>query len=466
MTGTQPGTAAGRGLSLPAMTGFSLGMIGDRIFRDAPALLLLIFMTDYLAVPPALAGAAVFIPHLLIMFVDPIVGTVSDRLHTRWGGRVPLMFFGALIASASIVMFFHVPVFAGSLAQAVYMSLIVLLGFTGYSLYSVPYLTMAAEIAEGAEQRRRIMSWRVIFMAIGLTCSAFAGAVVQQLGGGLQGYGTMGWIYAAVCLVTMMTSVIAAARTPGHASVQEALSLPAQFRMVAGNRPYMRLLLVCFAQKLGEGVGYGSFAYFCIYVVGQPLSGIGLVVLASMAGQVLTQPAWLWASRRWSAPVLYTVGVLGWCLNLVLWLAMAGRSQLWLIPLGLQAGAAAGGFLMVTLSMLSSVLAEDTARTGTNREGVYSGVWCATEKLAFAGGALVVGVVLGLFGFVESTNGAHTTQTPTAIAGIAFTYCGINMIIYLASIGAVLRSTTAGAAPHTQESMFFSEEKNQKTFMS
>jgi hypothetical protein len=40
------------------------------------------------------------------------------------------------------------------------------------------------------------------------------------------------------------------------------------------------------------------------------------------------------------------------------------------------------------------------------------------------------------------------------------------MIIYLASIGAVLRSTTAGAAPHTQESMFFSEEKNQKTFMS
>jgi len=218
MTGTQPGSATGRGLSLPAMAGFSLGMIGDRIFRDAPALLLLIFMTDYLAVPPALAGAAVFIPKLLIMFVDPVVGTVSDRLHTRWGGRVPLMFVGALIASASIVMFFHVPVFAGSLAQAVYMSLIVLVGFTGYSLYSVPYLTMAAEIADGAEERRRIMSWRVIFMAVGLTCSAFAGAVVQLLGGGLQGYGTMGWIYAGLCLLTMMTSVVAAARTPTPAS--------------------------------------------------------------------------------------------------------------------------------------------------------------------------------------------------------------------------------------------------------
>jgi GPH family glycoside/pentoside/hexuronide:cation symporter len=434
------------GMPFASLFGFSIGMIGDRIFRDAPALLLLIFMTDYLGVPPALAGTAVFIPKLLIMFVDPIVGTLSDRLHTRWGGRVPLMFAGALIASASIVLFFHVPHFATPLGQAIYMSCIVFAGFTGYSLYSVPYLTMAAEIAHGAEERRRIMSWRVMFMAVGLTFSAFAGAFVQAVGGGLQGYDVMSWAYGGLCLVTMMATVFAASRAPASDAAPAQLSLLAQFRLVAGNGTYLRLLLVCFAQKLGEGVGYGSFAYFCVYVVRQPLSGIGLVVLASMAGQLLSQPFWLRASRRWSAPALYTVGVLGWCLNLLLWLAMTGRSQLWLVPLGLQAGAAAGGFLMVTLSMLSNVLAADSARTGVNREGVYSGVWCAVEKLAFAAGALVVGVVLGLFGFVESTNGAHASQTPLAIVGIGFTYCGINMLIYLGSIAAVFR--TARDAPN------------------
>jgi GPH family glycoside/pentoside/hexuronide:cation symporter len=119
---------------------------------------------------------------------------------------------------------------------------------------------------------------------------------------------------------------------------------------------------------------------------------------------------------------------------------MAGRSQWWLIPLGLQGGIAAGGFLMVTLSMLSGTLAADTARTGVNREGVYSGLWCAVEKLAFAMGALVVGVVLGVFGFVESSNGAATAQTPRAVLGIGVAYCGINMVIYLASIAAVMWS--------------------------
>jgi len=452
---------AARPRVLPAATlfGFSTGMIGDRIFRDAPALLLLIYMTGYLGVPPALAGTAIFVPKILIMFVDPMVGRLSDRLETRWGRRVPLMFVGALLSSLSILLFFHTPHFATAMAEAIYMSFIVFVGFTGYSLYSVPYLTMASEIGSGETERRRIMSWRVMFMAVGLSISAYAGAFVQSVGGGVQGYAMMSWVYATICLVTMMATVLVAARARRLASdaadAAATLSVIAQFRMVAENRPYLRLLLVCFAQKLGEGVGYGSFAYFCIYVVGQPLTGIFLVVLASMAGQLLAQPAWLWASRRWQPATLYTVGVLGWCLNLVLWLGMRGQSSLWLIPLGLEAGIAAGGFLMVTLSMLSDVLAADRIRTGTNRDGVYSGLWCAMEKFAFAMGALVVGVVLGLFGFLESTDGAQTVQAPLAVFGVGFTYCGINMIIYLASIVAVIRSARmqprmSGALPDGQ----------------
>ncbi len=437
--GLLPTALPGKPKSISTITffGFSLGMIGDRIFRDAPALLLLIYMTDYLAIPPAMAGVAIFIPKILIVFIDPMVGTLSDRLDTPWGRRRPLMLIGGVLASLSILMFFHVPRFGQALPQAAYMSFIVLVGFTGYSLYSVPYLTMASEMASSDQERRKIMSWRVVFMAIGLSISAFAGGLVQAIGGGIQGYATMSWIYAGICLSTMLSTVVATSGVATTAGDSERLSLMQQVRMVAGNHRYLSLILVSFAQKVAEGIGYGSFAYFCIYVVHQPLSGIGLVVLASTAGQVLAQPLWLKASRRWSGPTLYTVGVLGWCLNLILWLAMKDRSQLWLIPLGLQAGVSAGGFLMVTLGMLSNAMAADAEETGMNREGVYSGFWLAIEKLAFALGALIVGVMIGLFGFVESSNGVHVTQTPTAILGIAVTYCGVNMLVYLSSILAV-----------------------------
>ncbi|HVY34415.1 MAG TPA: hypothetical protein VG960_08330, partial [Caulobacteraceae bacterium] len=39
-----------KAISTATFFGFSLGMVGDRIFRDAPALLLLFYMTNYLAI--------------------------------------------------------------------------------------------------------------------------------------------------------------------------------------------------------------------------------------------------------------------------------------------------------------------------------------------------------------------------------------------------------------------------------
>jgi GPH family glycoside/pentoside/hexuronide:cation symporter len=421
-------------LSTPTLFGFSLGMIGDRIFRDAPALLLLLFMTNYLAIPPALAGTAIFIPKILIVFVDPMVGSLSDRLRTPWGRRRPLMLIGGILAGLAIVMFFHVPHFASTTVEAAYISLIIFLGFTGYSFYTVPCLVMSSEIAQGSEERRRVMSWRVGFMAVGLSFSAYAGAFVQALGGGQQGYRTMSLCYGALCAATMLITVFVSGGLSAAPVTGSAPSLLAQFRMVAANRRYLTLLAVGFLQKLAEGVGYGSFAYFCIYVVHQSLADIGDVVLASMAGQILTQPLWLKASKRYAPVTLYTVGVLGWCLNLLLWLAMRGQSPFWLLPLGLESGAAAGGFLMVTLGMLSQLMAADTEATGQDREGVYSGLWLANEKLAFAAGALVVGVVIGLFGFVGSSQGMAAAQTPLAVIGIGITYCGINMVIYLSSV--------------------------------
>ena len=426
-------------LSTPGLFGFSIGMIGDRIFRDAPALLLLLFMTNYLAIPPAIAGTAIFVPKLLIVFVDPLVGSLSDRLNSRWGRRRPLMLIGAVLASISIVLFFHVPRFETPFAQALYMSFMVFVGFSGYSLFSVPYLVMASEVAHDDEERRKVMSWRVVFMAIGLSMSAFAGGLVEAIGGGDAGYSTMSWIYASVCLVTMMATVMSTAGVPIAAGNPNRVGLREQLRILASSRRYLRLLLIGFLQKLGEGVGYGSFAYFCIYVVKQPLHAIGFVVLAATAGQIVAQPFWLRASRRWSVGTLYSIAALGWCLNLLLWLAMKGQSELWLIPLGLQAGLSAGGLLMVTLSMLSSVMASDSAETGINREGIFSGFWLAAEKLAFALGALVVGVLLGLFGFVEGAGGAQTSQSNFAVLGIGITYCGVNLVIYILSIVAALR---------------------------
>jgi GPH family glycoside/pentoside/hexuronide:cation symporter len=423
-----------RGISFWLYGGYGIGMIGERIFRDAPALLLMVFMTNYLAIPAALAGVVVFVPKIAMILFDPLVGSLSDRLRTRWGRRRPPMLVGALLTSASFVLLFHPPAFVAVAARALYMGVMVTLAFAAYAIFSVPYLTMASEMTSTADERSRLMSVRVAFMAVGLTVGAYAGGIAQWAGGGLAGYHTMAWILGAICLGTMLLTVFATAGARHSEADDQPISLASSFRIVWHNKPYCKLLVVGFLQKLGEGLGYGSFAYLCIYVVHQPLSAMGLVVLVATIGQIACQPLWVILSRRWPRSGVYTIGVLGWVLNLVLWLSMDKQPTWLLIPLGLQAGIAAGALLSATLSMLADAIVADSAATGVNREGLYSGIWLASEKVAFALGALIVGLMLSAGGFVESTGGIATAEPRSAIVAIAMTYVGINGLVYLLSL--------------------------------
>jgi GPH family glycoside/pentoside/hexuronide:cation symporter len=435
-----------RGISFWLYGGYGVGMIGERIFRDAPALLLLVFMTNYLAIPAALAGLVVFIPKIAMILIDPLVGSLSDRLHTRWGRRRPPMFVGALLTSGAFVMLFHPPAFAAIYSRAVYMGLMVTLGFAAYAVFSVPYLTMAAEMTATAEERSRLM--RVAFMAVGLTVGAYAGGIAQWAGGGLAGYHAMAAILGTVCLGTMLLTVFSTAGARQVDADAKPIGLLSSLAVVWHNKSYCKLLVVGFLQKLGEGLGYGSFAYLCIYVVHQPLSAMGLVVFSATLGQIASQPLWVILSRRWPRAGVYTLGVLGWILNIALWLAMDHRPTWLLIPLGLQAGFSGGALLSATLSMLADAIVADGRNTGVNREGLYSGIWLAAEKIAFALGALIVGVMLGAAGFVESTGGVSAEQPQSAVLAIAITYVGINGIVYLLSLWPAWRyQRSIAAAP-------------------
>jgi GPH family glycoside/pentoside/hexuronide:cation symporter len=416
---------------------YGIGMIGERMFRDTPALLLLVFMTNYLGIPAAVAGIAVFIPKFAIVFLDPLVGVYSDRIHSSWGRRRPLMFIGAILTSASFFLMFYVPHIDDVIWRAAYMSFTITLAFTAYALFSVPYLTMASEMTTSNAEHTRLMSIRVAFMAIGLTMGAYAGGIVQYGGGGLEGYRFMARVFAAICLVTMMITVFGTAKARQFAPDAVSLGLIDQFKLARRNTRYMLLLSVNALQKIGEGIGYGSFAYFIVSYVHHSMSQMALVVLGTLSGQIVSQPFWVWLNGRTTRPVVYTIGILMWVLGLVVWLFLADAPIWVLIIMGVWSGLSAGGFLSVMLMMLADSISSDAEASGVKREGTYSGIWLATEKIGFAFGALIVGLVLGLFHFESSAAGIEAPQSAEAILGIAIVYSGLNSLVYALSIAPV-----------------------------
>ncbi|MBL8642654.1 MAG: MFS transporter, partial [Rhodospirillaceae bacterium] len=413
--------------------GYGVGMIGGQIFRDAPALLLLPFLTNTLAVPAAMAGLAIFVPKIWVVFADPLAGLASDRISTRWGRRRPFMFVGGLLTVALFLLMFNVPVFSTPAATSVYVSITYTLALTAFAAFSVPYLTMGSEMTTDPHDRTRLMGFRVAFMATGLIVGGYA-AVIRDLGGeGRAGYSFMAMVMGAVCLVTMMISVFATAKARYYDRHETSLGLMAQFKLAIENKPFLTLLSAAFLQRLAEGTGYAALIYFLTLVIKQPPTVLGTMIMFIALAGILSQALWVAACKRFGKMRVYVVTLLLYCGAFAMWLIP--EPPLWLIYLiGTLNGFFNSAFILTALSMLTDTVAYDRDKTGLNREGAFNGVWLASEKVAFAFGTLIVGVLLAWFGYVESDMGMAQAQPASALTGIKISYVIVPIIFHLSSL--------------------------------
>ena len=68
--------------------------------------------------------------------------------------------------------------------------------------------------------------------------------------------------------------------------------------------------------------------------------------------------------------------------------------------------------------MLPDTIEYDRRRTGLERAGIFAGIYTTAEKLAYALGPALTGIVLGAMGYVSGTGGTAIEQPASAITAI------------------------------------------------
>ena len=91
------------------MLGWGLGSLGSSTLHNGIAFLALYYMSQVLAIPPALAGSLLLMAKVYDIVTDPLMGWLSDRVPTPWGRRRPWLLAGAFAGGLAFVLFFNPP---------------------------------------------------------------------------------------------------------------------------------------------------------------------------------------------------------------------------------------------------------------------------------------------------------------------------------------------------------------------
>lgn len=427
--------ASGPKLSVPFQLGFGIGQVGGSILANTPALILLFFMTDMLAIPPALAGLAVFIPKLWVIVFDPLMGRISDHTTSRWGRRRPYILAGALGCGVGFYFLFDVPAFDTVTERFIYMTVMFTMVSTAFSIFSVPYLAKAGELAPGYKDRTTIMAYRMAFQSIGILVGiGLIRYLVEWGGGGLAGYTFMGAVLSATCMITMLSPFFAARNGPTESVDTPQMPLREQIRTALDNKPYLVIAAAVTLYWIAASCVYAGLPYMFSYII---LGSAGLffdLAFYMTLAAFIAIPAWTWLAGRIGKKPTYYISTFAYCATVLSWLTAAPGQDFMVVLRGIFVGLTNTGMLMTAVAMLPDTIEYDRIKTGLRREGVFSGFWMAIEKAGNAMGALVVGLVLSIMGFVESTGGVPVEQTESALGGILIAFSAVPVVLMLAGL--------------------------------
>jgi glycoside/pentoside/hexuronide:cation symporter, GPH family len=412
--------------------GYGSGSVATGAFGTVPGLMLLPYLTDGLGIAALWAGLIVFAPKAWDVLLNPVAGRISDRTVHPAGPRRPWLLRAGIMLAAAFALIFAAPDLGSRVLEAGWVLVFFVAAATAYAFFQVPYVAMPAEITSSYDERTRLMTARVAILAFTIMLAGATAPVIRDAVGGRDGYRVMGVAMALLIGVGVVSAYVGTRRAPVGAVAAGAGSLREQLRIVAHARDFRLLLTTFVLQALATGCMLAGVDYLASDVLES--RGAATVLFVCFVGPALVlTPLWARYGARVGKRRGYAVS------SLVL---AAGAALAVLAPhtppavtfaaTGLV-GVGYAGCQVFPMAMLPDAAAVDARRTGSNRAGVYTGVWTAGETLGLALGPAVFAVVLFLGGYVSS-EGGDVDQPGSAVTAITLGFSLLPAALVLLSL--------------------------------
>ena len=439
---------------------YGVGSVSEGTKNTVFNVFLLFYYNQVLGLSGTLSGIAIFIALCIDAITDPLVGSISDNFHSRWGRRHPFMYASALPMVLCFFLLFTPPEL-GQIGLFVWLCTFAMGVRVAMTFYAVPSGAMLPELSPDYDERTSLVSYRLLFgWGGGLTASVmgyfYFFAPSEAFAEGRLNPGAYE-AFALFCAGIIATTILAC--TLGtHRLIPSLKSPPAkqkltfrrfanELRGVFSNRSYRMLVIGSVFAAGGRGFNDVVWLYMNTYFWGFSTHEIGLLTfglfLSALIAFFLTRPLTERFDKRQAilglavfaipfAPLLIFLRLLG---------LLPENGHPGLLPL-----VAGHVILLVTAvvaidilipSMIADTVDENEMTTGKRQEGIFFSSITFSAKAASGVGGFLAGVMLDLIQFptmaAPGTVAAHKIFTLGLAVGPGL------MVLFLCMLGFLSR---------------------------
>lgn len=377
-------------------------------------------------------GVFIFVPRVIDVLIDPIMGVISDRTRSRFGRRRPYIFVGAILMAALFALLWMPP--TGPLDKSavatsaggwsglppfptgqelwllIWIGIIYTLITLAYTVFSVPYIAFGYEFTRNYDAMTKVMASRLYFTTIasfGVTW-LYSLAVSDRFGGDE----TVGMRYVglAVAVCVVLSGIVPALVCTEVAPIERPkprTPLRQLVRATLGNRAFVTVMSAMMIFVVAIYTSGVMGAHINIYYVAQGDKQLGarlgavsgnIMIACNLVGMYLMMRL----SRLWSKR-----GVVLLCFALIFlgnasywWTWNPSYPQLQYLS-AIIIGLGGSGVWLMLDSMIGDVTKEDEARNGVQREGLFGASKSFMFQIAVAVTSLSGALVLNVSGFQE-----------------------------------------------------------------
>lgn len=433
---------------------YGVGSVAYGVKDNGFSYMLLLYYNQVLGLPASWVGAGLMLALIVDAFSDPMVGYLSDNLHSKWGRRHPFMYAAALPTSLAFFFLWNPPAGLSPEQLFAYFICVAIAVRTCLTFYEIPSTSLVAELTDDYDVRTSMLSFRYFFgWWGGLTMAvlAYFFLLPQESGGVLYtpGYQTYGAIGSVIIFIAILATALGTHRhipnlkAPPPKRPFEMRRTVDELKETLANRSFLVLFISALFTAMAAGVSTSLNIYFNSFFWELTTDQMGVLnlpyFLSAVVALFFAPQLSMRIGKKYAALIIAGIAFLAAPLPIALRLLdlfpANGTDALFYT---LFAFGAVEVTLIITASILISAMVADVVEeselaTGRRSEGVFFAARSFAQKAVHGIGTFTATLLLTWIDFPSDAKPGEVE--PGVLQDLGLVYVPVLMLLYIAAFG-------------------------------